>query len=63
MVQTTVTCRACQRTFLVTTEDLNQFEVRCPICGLILMGSQPLRRPTAAPSEIDPWYPTWSQGG
>jgi hypothetical protein len=63
MFQATLTCRACQRAFLVSAEELNQFEVRCPICGLSLREPQLLRRTATARCEIIPWDPSWSKGG
>jgi ribosomal protein S27E len=55
MLQTHVTCRACQREFLVSTDSSDQLDVRCPLCGLTLIYPNP-RGPASHPPEgIVPW--------
>jgi ribosomal protein S27E len=65
MLQTTVTCRACQRAFLISAENPNQLDVRCPLCGLTLIYPDPRGegQATHPPDEIIPWDPSWSDCG
>jgi hypothetical protein len=63
MPQVVLTCRACQRDFAVSAENLDQVEVRCPVCGLILLTPPRIQQKTIPPSEIAPWDPAWSDCG
>ncbi len=63
MFQQTVTCRACQRSFLVTADSSDQLDVRCPLCGLTLVYPKPQGRTPHPPEEIVPWNPSWSDCG
>ena len=63
MFQQTIACRACQRDFLISTENPDQLEVRCPLCGLTLVYPDPRQRATHPPDEIVLWDPAWSDCG
>jgi ribosomal protein S27E len=63
MLQQTVTCRACQRTFLITTADSAQLEVQCPLCGLTLVYANPRGGATHGPEGIVAWEQAWSDCG
>ena len=58
MIQTSVTCRACQREFLVSTDDLDQLDVQCPLCGLTLIYPNPRGQASHPPEKIIPWDPS-----
>jgi len=61
--QETVVCRACQRMFLVTTENPDQLLVQCPLCGLTLVYPNPRGQAPHGPDTIVPWDPAWSDCG
>jgi hypothetical protein len=55
MFQQMVTCRACQRDFLISTGNPDQLEVRCPLCGLTLVYPDPQGHAVHPPDEIVLW--------
>jgi len=63
MFQQTVTCRACQRAFLIMTENPDQLDVQCPLCGLTLVYPSARGGSTHPPEQIVPWDPAWSDCG
>ena len=63
MAQCVVICRACQRSFLVSTVNLDQLEAECPICGLTLISPTRSYQTANPPTEITPWDPSWSDCG
>lgn len=63
MHQETVKCRACQRAFIITTENPDQLFVQCPLCGLTLVYPKPGGQTPHGPDTIVPWDPAWSDCG
>jgi ribosomal protein S27E len=63
MFQQMVQCRACQRAFLVSTQNPVQLDVRCPLCGLTLVYPNPRQPGAHPPDSIVPWDPAWSDCG
>jgi DNA-directed RNA polymerase subunit RPC12/RpoP len=63
MYQQTVQCRACQRAFLVSTQDPVQLDVRCPLCGLTLVYPDPRAPGAHPPDSIVAWDAAECSGG